>query len=84
MDTSFWISNLPVWAGIAFSAIMLWVSRDKILARPSGHAIFRTLVGANIAIAIVAFYLVFFTMGYSQGKARALKDNSTDQRVQTA
>lgn len=81
MDTSVWTTNAMMWVAIAMSAVVLWTSREKVLSRPSGRTIFQILVGTNIAFAIVALVLTMFTVGYGQGKARALEENRADAQA---
>ena len=78
MDNSVWITNGLMWLAIATSPIALWASRSRILARPGGPAKFQGLVGLNVAVAIVAVVLTLFTLGYGEGKARALAENRAD------
>ncbi len=82
MDTSVWLTNAIMWVAIAMSAVVLWTSREKVLSRPSGRATFQAMVGVNIAVAIVAVVLTLFTIGYGQGKARALEENRADDQAQ--
>ncbi len=78
MDNSVWVTNGLMWLAIAMSPIALWASRRKILARVNGQTEFQALVGLNVAVAIVAVVLTLFTLGYGEGKARALADNRAD------
>lgn len=78
MDNSVWITNGLMWLAIAMSPIALWASRSRILARANGRMEFQTLVGLNVAVAVVAVVLTLFTLGYAEGKARALADNRAD------
>lgn len=82
MDTSVWLTNAMMWLAIAMSALVLWMSRERVRSRPDGRVIFRALIGANIAVALVAVYLTVFTLGYGQGKARALEENRADEQAQ--
>jgi len=80
MDMSVWVTNSMMWVAIAMSAVVLWTSREKVLSKPRGRTTFRALIGVNIAVAIVAGILTVFTIGYADGKARALEENRADQQ----
>ena len=82
MDTSVWVTNAMMWVAIAMSAVVLWTSREKVLSGPSGQTTFQILIGANIAVAIVALVVTLFTIGYGQGKAQALEENRADEQAQ--
>ena len=81
MDASVWTTTAMMWVAIAMSAVVLWTSRAKVLSRPSGRTTFQILIGANIAVAIVAVFLTLFTLGYADGKARALAENRADAQA---